>query len=144
MKKIIKPLIIIIVVIFLLALCFYLGAYFKLRSIKMDTLKNNITAISTSNKPVQIMNEEEKATLGLNKRANFEVISRDSAGKIMTYKFAGMKEAQPIQLEWMSDDEKIKKNISTSTKCQVLDRDNNGEITAYKVIQNDSDIISKY
>jgi len=135
-KKIIKLLIIIIFVLLLAALIFYLVKYFE---VKRDVAGSKIDTTA-----VETMNEDEKRVLGLNHLGIFEVVSRDAAGKVASYRFLGLKEEQPLNLELMSDEEKLQKSLNASTTIQVLERDSSGVVTSYKIINNDSDILQKY
>jgi len=135
-KKIIKSLIIIIFVLFLAALVFYLVKYFE---VKKDVAGSKIDTAA-----IEIMNKDEERALGLNHLGIFEVVSRDAAGKVASYRFIRLEEPQPLNLELMSDEEKLQRHLATSTKIQVLERDSSGVVTSYKIINNDSDILQKY
>lgn len=135
-KKIIKLLIIIIFILLLAALVFCLVKYFEA---KKDSGGSKIDTAA-----VETMNKDEERALGLNHLGIFEVISRDAAGKVASYRLIGLEEEQPINLELMSDEEKLQRHLATSTKIQVLERDSSGAIVSYKIINNDSDILQKY
>lgn len=142
-KRFVKPLIILILTLILLVLATYTFKYLKSRnSTDMQqtvTPSSNNSATSTG-----MMTEAEKKALGLDMRANFEVISRNKDGQIASYRGTSTITAQPVALEWMTDAEKIWRRLATSTRVQVLERNSAGEITAFKIIKSDADIVSAY
>lgn len=99
-----------------------------------------------SNKEItrQLMSEDEKRSLNLYRLGNYEVVSRDTSGKIASYRFLNLKELEPVALEWMTDEEKAKRELDASVKAQILERDGTGKIVSYKIVVKESDIISKY
>lgn len=128
MRKNIK-LVIIIVVILILSV---VGTY---------QLAKKITA---NKDPRQIMTNDERRTLNLYHLGNYEVISRDTSGKVDTYHFINLNQSQPLKLEWMTEEEKTKIGLDISAQGQVLERDSQGKVMAYRVIYKDEDIITEY
>lgn len=135
MNRIIKILLIITAVLFAIALAVYLVRHFYAPAGD----QNGFSAAA----PL-MMTDDEKMALGFNKRLQLEVVSRDSAGKVASYRFLGLEEEQPLSLDLMTDEEKIQKGLATSTKVQVLERNSAGKIASYKIINSDADIITKY
>jgi hypothetical protein len=131
-KKYIKPLIIIFSVLMLALISYY---FISINS--ADTEKDLAPKM-------QVMTDEEKASLNLFHSGVYEVVSRDEFGKITAYKFIKLKEEESIELEFMSDNEKISKGVSTDSKIQVLKRDGDGNIISYRLIKDDSDIVKRY
>lgn len=136
MKRLIKISLIIAAALIIIAAAVYLARYFY-------TPANQYESSATAAVPV-MMTDDEKIALGFNKRLQLEVISRDAAGKVTSYRFLGLDEEQPLSLELMNDEEKMQKGLATSTKVQILERNSAGKITAYKIIRSDADIITKY
>ncbi len=135
-KKNIKLIIFIIGAIIFSGAVFYGGFYYSNWRLNRDLNKVII--------PKNLMNEEEKLNLKLYDRGNYEVISRDASGTITEYKFMGLREPKPINLELMSDAEKADRGLDLTLKIQVLSRDSQGKILSYKLIKNDADILSAY
>ena len=94
--------------------------------------------------PLDIIGKDELNELNLYHLGVYEAVSRDANGKVTAYKFLGLKDPEPINLELMTDAEKAERNLSPSVKCQVLERDSSGKIMAYRMINSEADIISKY
>jgi cell division protein FtsI/penicillin-binding protein 2 len=99
------------------------------------------TAASAENKDT--MSNQEKEELGLEYRAKYEVMTRDEAGKVSSYRFIGIESTKPIVPEFMTDEERIKFGVG-NVRAQILERNSDGGIRSYRLIKNDSDIIMEY
>lgn len=120
-KKIIKlSTILIIILIALGSACFY---YYKTNQ------KSSNSTVATANH--DIINKDELNELNLYHLGVYEAVSRDDKGKVTAYKFLGLKDPEPINLELMTDAEKAERYLAPGTKAQVLERDANGKIVKY-------------
>jgi len=131
LHQLIIALIIILIVLGLLIFC----------KIKLLNQNNNQTLSLES---ADILSQEELNNLGLYHLGIYKIVARDENGQAFSYKFIGLKNAQAIEPEFMSDLEKAEKHISPDIKAQVLERNSTGQVIVYRLINNDSDIVSKY
>jgi hypothetical protein len=135
-KKTIKFL---VIAAFTLVIVFLIAALVVLEK-KKSVLNSNTHKIASLG---QAMTEDEKRALNLYRLGNFEVVARDAAGKITAYRFTGLRDEKSITPEFMTDPEKIARGLGTDVKAQVLERNASGTIVSYKIINRDSDVITK-
>lgn len=140
MKKEIKILLALIGIIAILLLSFYLVAK-KSDEKDQQVPQQNVEPVEIIS---EVMTNEEKAGLGINRATEYEVISRDENGVITAYKVVSLPENVLTKVDWMSEEEIADKKISTESRYQVLERDEDGSILSYKVINNDSDIVTEF
>ena len=134
-KKIIIIIISSVIVLLLAALLVYLNYQ------KNSALKSSAEKLTELAEP---MTKEERNSLGLSHIGDFVVTARDKKGKVADYKMIGVRELEPIALEWMSDAEKIERNIDVRKKIQVIEKDANGKIISYRVVEKEYDVIKEY
>ncbi|MFZ4632279.1 MAG: hypothetical protein ACOYL8_03730 [Patescibacteria group bacterium] len=112
--------------------------------------KNSVNKKSSSvleNSPeanLEIMTDEEKASLNLFHSGIYEVVTRDEDGAIKSYRFLGLKKQEPLAPDFMSEIEKTTMGIDSVLKVQVLQRDSAGKVMSYYVVENDSEIVKWY
>ncbi len=143
MKKEIKILLGFVVVIIVLLLSFYLASIN--RSEKAQQTSNE--AVESAEVLNQVMTNEEKANLGIALEGEYEILSRDIDGKILSYKVTSTPSTLqkiPVKIDWMSEAEIAERKLNTEYRYQVLERDEAGVATAYKVVLTDNDVLIEY
>lgn len=105
--------------------------------ISLVYFKSNNPSVATS--PEQIAGQEQAKTIA-DTQARQAALAAQNAASPAPVLIA----TKTIKIEFMSDAEKTQLSINPNSKIQILARDEKGTISAYKVINSDSDIVTKF
>ncbi len=93
---------------------------------------------------VEILNDEDEHRLGLFHLGVYEVVARNENGGISAYRYLKVENEKEIPLEWLNEEEKANFDINPNQRVQLLKRGESGKILAYKIINNDTEIMTRY